>query len=335
MGTQPTKKSGSGAGTLVVIFIIIVAGVAASNFLGPAKGWLQKLTEKKIPQEEVVKPVGPVKTEPETIVEVKPEIKTPEQKPEIKEPEFSVKKIYDDLFDKYRKKFPDPTKGETYTVYLKSGKKLSGKLKDFSDGKVVIQRPGVTATYRLDICHQRSYPKLFPKKATKVMALKELKKILDEREAAKAAELAKKNPPEVATKKISTSTVEKIPPKPFAYDPSPADTPGFLKKPLTAFGDWVMVQQRRIGGKIGEKIYAKKQPPNVVLYVKTSKLFRQQDYDVRFTVAEGMWQIWGFKCLDYGAANATSQTHLVLLDNNNRIIGGSTKNDASNIWVKK
>lgn len=331
MENHEKKKSGSGSGGIIIILVIIGAGVVASNFVGPAKGWIQQLTEgEKTVEKKVVKP-APKPVEPSKPVEP---AKVAKPEPPKQKEKSEVKQLYDKLFAKYRKKYPDPKKGGKYTVYLKSGKKVTGKLKDFSDGKVVIQKTGVTVTYRIDMCHQKSYPKLFPQKAAKILALKELKKILDERAAAEEAKIAP-NEYKVEDPKISASVTRGGSSKTFAYDPAPADTPSRLKKPLVSFGDWVKVQQRRVGGKLGEKIYAKKQGRNVVLYVQTSKLFQQQDYDVRFTVAEGMWQIWGFKCLDYGAARATSQTHLVLLDHKNRIIGGSTKDDSSNIWVKK
>lgn len=332
MEKQMQKKSGSGV--IIFIFIIIVAGVVASNFVGPGKGWLQKFVQGEPKEEKTVKtaPQSEKPVEKPKVVETKPEVKKAE--PEKKAEKSEVQKLYDELFAKYRKKYPDPEKGKKYTVYLKSGIKLSGKLKDFSDGRVVIQKPGVTATYRLDVCSKKSYPKLFPKKAAKILALRDLKKILDERAAAEEAKLAQQEYM-VEGGKVAASNMRGSSSKPFSYDPEPGNTPLRLKKPLQAFGDWVMVQQRRIGGKIADKIYAKQQGSNVVLYVQTSKLFRQQDYDVRFTVTEGMWQIWGFKCLDYGAARATGQTHVVLLDKKQKIIGGSTKKDSSNIWVKK
>ena len=335
MENNSKKKSGSGKGVFFIIFIIIIASVAASNFVGPAKGWIKKISKGKEKGNKIVlnelsteepgptKPTASTKpADPTTVVE---NIKKVE--PEVKK-KSEVKELYDSLFTKYRQKYPDPEVGKEYDVYLKSGN-TRGTLKDFSDGKIVIQKPGVTATYRLDRVSRKSYPQLFPKKAAKILALREMKKILDERSAAEAPQEVENIPTGSA---ISGKTT---PAKGFAYEPGSKPTPKSLQKPLTSFAEWVKVQQRRMGGKIGSKVYAKQQGRNVVLYMQTSNLFNAQDYDMRFTVTSAMWQIWGFKCLDYGAARGTSQTHIVLVDQKNRIVGGSCKGDSSNIWVKK
>ena len=118
------------------------------------------------------------------------------------------------------------------------------------------------------------------------------------------------------------------------YNPKYNSTPVKLKRPLSAFTNWLKSQQRKIGGEIGDKIYAKQQGSHIILYIQTSQLYNKKAYDLRFSLAEDMWQTWGFECVDSGVAHGTYQAHIVLLDNN-RIVGGSSKNDSSNIWVKK
>ena len=82
MTNQVKKKSGSGSGIVIIILIIVVAGVLASNFVGPEKGWIQKLT-KKPPKEKKVEEPAPVP------VPEKPKPEEPEKKvtQEIKETE--------------------------------------------------------------------------------------------------------------------------------------------------------------------------------------------------------------------------------------------------------
>ena len=333
------NNSKSSKAPLIIIFIIVlvVGGVIVSNYIGPKKGWGDRILKGK--KEPIVEPTPvPVKPEPPQPIKVEkqPPKVTEKVEPEKieKEGKSNIKKLYDSLFSKYKKRFPDPKIGKKYDVYLKSGK-TRGKLKHFSDGRIVIQKPGVTVTYRLNIVSKKSYPKLFPKKAAKILALKELKKILEQ----KAADEEKREQREYAIAKSGASATSirshSSATTKFAYDPEPQPTPGRLKKPLASFADWVKVQHRRMGGKIADTIYAKKQGRNIVLYMQTSKLYKKQSYDIRFSVTEGMWQIWGFKCIDYGVARTPNQVHLVLLDKKKRIIGGSTKDDASNIWVKK
>lgn len=337
MGNYSNKKSGSGKGVFVIIIFIIIACVAASNFFGPAKGWVEKITNGKDKKRKIVlNELSPEKPDPDKPPKltymVEPEEPGIKEKSDPVEPEeeekSEVKELYDSLYTKYREKYPDPTVGKEYDVYLKTGR-TRGKLKDFSDGKIVIQKPGVTVTYRLDTVSRRSYKQLFPSKAAKILALRELKTILDEKNSADAPPVTDNMPAGSVSPQKETSS------KTFEYEPGPQPSPQSLQKPLKSFAQWISVQQRRVGGKLGEKVYAKKQGDNVVLYMHTSKLFDAQDYDVRFTVTGAMWQIWGFKCLDYGAARNTSQAHVVLVDRKNRIVGGSKKDDSSNIWVKK
>ncbi len=169
------------------------------------------------------------------------------------------------------------------------------------------------------------------------MALKELKKVLAKREEeeAKTKEAGPSSDgqgggPSAEPGRGASSHSAKV-----VYDPSPAKTPESLKKALKSFAEWVNMQQRHIGGQLAEKAYAKRQGRAVVLYLKTSKLFRSQDYDVRYSVAEAMGQVWGFKCLDHGVIRSPGDAHIVLLDAHNRLVGGSKEYDASAIWVKK
>ena len=97
------------------------------------------------------------------------------------------------------------------------------------------------------------------------------------------------------------------------------------------------MQHRRVGGRIAEKIFAKEHGDDIVLYVISSRLFRRQDYDLRFTVAEAMWKLWSVKCLGHNVVVNPKKCHMVLIDKTkkNKIIGGSTVEDGSNIWIKR
>lgn len=115
------------------------------------------------------------------------------------------------------------------------------------------------------------------------------------------------------------------------YDPTVAATPDELEKPLKAFGQWLSY---RANG-MADKVYAKRQDNCAVAYVKVGSNYRKLDYDSRFSITEGMWNMWGFRCLDHKATRSLNKVHLVVLDQNNKIIGGSTPDDSSNIWVEK
>jgi len=119
------------------------------------------------------------------------------------------------------------------------------------------------------------------------------------------------------------------------YDPSPGKTPGRLRPAITAFGQWLNYQHRRVGGKIADKIYAKQHGQHPVVYCVMNPSFADQDYDVRYQIAEGMWQFWGLRCQSSGVVGDPNHTHIVLIDSNNKIIGGSSPQDGARIWVAK
>ncbi len=120
------------------------------------------------------------------------------------------------------------------------------------------------------------------------------------------------------------------------FRPSPADTPQSLQPVLKAFADWLEMQQRRVGGPIVQKAYAKEhENGRVAVYLVTSSIFRRQKYGLRFQLAEGMWKFWGFRCQAKGVVSHPRNAYLVLLDDQHEVIGGSEPQQANNIWVAK
>jgi hypothetical protein len=372
MKNRRQYESGNAALGIIIVIIVAAIGVVLSNYVGPKKGWLTNLINPPAPKPKIEKiveekkeeaPKPEVKETPKVTEEKKPEVKAPEKKPEETKPKGpTFKEQYDALYKKFRKKFRNPVVGKEYKVYLGSKGKttcITGILKKYTPGKIVIKSGKVTATYPINVVNKRSYPKLFPERAAQMLALNVLKKQLKEKklkaqkekEAALLAEQKKNQPAETAaagvspeekssgTNESAESAASVQPPTqtagPLKYDPTPNPTPEYLKAPLKTFVQWVEMQQRKMHGKIANKVYAKQQGDKVVLYLQPSKLFRAQDYDIRYSVTNGMWQIWGFKCIDAGVVYSPEDAHIVLVDEKNKIIGGSTIKDSSAIWVKR
>jgi hypothetical protein len=374
MKNRRQYESGNAALGIIIVIILIAIGVIVSNYIGPKKGWLSNLINPPAPKPIIEKVVQEKKETPKTEIEEKPkeekkettEVKEPEKKQEVVKPKGpTFKEQYEALYKKFRKKFKNPIVGKEYKVYLGSKGKttcVTGILKKHTPGKIVIKSGKVTAAYPINVVNKRSYPKLFPERAAQMLALNVLKKKLKEKkikaqQKKEAAALAEKQKNEPTTQKTETtaivdnkqtSTASKTvaqtssptqpqtqPAGPLKYSPSPTPTPEYLKAPLKTFVQWVEMQQRKMHGKIANKVYAKQQGDKVVLYLQPSKLFCAQDYDVRYSVTNGMWQIWGFKCIDAGVVYSPEDAHIVLVDEKNKIIGGSTIKDSSAIWVKR
>ncbi len=125
------------------------------------------------------------------------------------------------------------------------------------------------------------------------------------------------------------------PPIKVTYNPAFAPTPASCRQAIQSFGQWLNVQHRKIGGKIAETIYAKQHGRAVVLYVVSSADYREQSYDTRYGLLQSLWGFWGMRAQLCGNVSDVRNAHLVLLDNNNRIIGGSSAHDGSELWVDK
>jgi hypothetical protein len=112
----------------------------------------------------------------------------------------------------------------------------------------------------------------------------------------------------------------------------PAPTPEGIRPALAAFGEWLKVQHRRVGGRIATRIYAKDSKGNAVLYLVMDPSFLAQDYDVRHRTAVGIQQFWAFRCQGMGVSDL-SAAHLVMVNVQGRIVGGSRPEDPADIWV--
>ncbi|OGV74072.1 MAG: hypothetical protein A3K19_04565 [Lentisphaerae bacterium RIFOXYB12_FULL_65_16] len=122
---------------------------------------------------------------------------------------------------------------------------------------------------------------------------------------------------------------------PASLAPTPAPTPDDLKPAVAAFGQWLEYQHRRLGARVGEKVFAKREDGRVVLYLDVSGAFLAQHYDLRFQIAEGLWQFWAFRCQAFGVVVSPERAFIVLLASGDRIVGGSTAEVAANIWIEK
>ncbi len=121
----------------------------------------------------------------------------------------------------------------------------------------------------------------------------------------------------------------------FAYDPTPAATPPHLASIVAEYGNWLNAQQRRIGGTLVTKIYAKEDQGCAILYQVMVPGFRRLDRDTRQQLAESFWRFWALRCTTNGKVKSDRQAHLVFVSDTGRIIGGSTPQNAASIWVER
>jgi hypothetical protein len=393
----------SPVGAIAFWFVTVCAVAALSNFTGRYTGWATRLAGGEAPASSRLSPDTsgnegadvasthgpsaprtPVREVAGTATEVVDETGTVkdvftagEFKPvavqETTEARSEAEEQFDALYKKFLARLKPPEIGKQYTFRLSKGGSVSGVLESLSPGAVSVRMEYGAITYPIHRIHESSQALLFPQRAAKMAALRELNRVRLEAERAEARKLAdaqakaaaaaaRDREQAVAAARAEQSLPQTQPPAPeiqptvqlppsparpdisglppargdLNYDPSPGTTPDHLKGPLTAFANWLQVQQRRMGGKLANKVYAK-QPDRgrIVLYLQMHENFMVQDYDWRFQISEGMWRIWALRGVDSGLINGPNHGHVVLLGSDGRIIGGSSPEDGSNVWAER
>jgi len=351
--------------------VLIVAVGVFLEFRGPHKGWFERLTGIDWRGEKPPPDAAPA-TAPgagDAALDLPPppgagddffgdiDDGKPAKEPEKTELEKQFDKLYEEALARMRR----PQIGKKYKIKLRDRSVVEGKILEVAPGKVVLQVKYGTVTFAMHQIHKSWVDRLFPERGAKRRALKALAKLRAEEEAAKKAAAVPQTPagtktvasaappweaagkttkPTAPAEPTATQPVAAAAPPPSAgpinYDATPAPSPAHLKGALQAFGKWLEFQHRRVGGKIADKIYAKQQGRNVVLYVVVNPLFLAQEYDIRFQFAEGLHKFWSFRCESMGLVRQLEDAHIVLVDaKRKKIVGGSTAENSAEIWVEK
>ncbi|MCF7854007.1 MAG: hypothetical protein K9N51_04350 [Candidatus Pacebacteria bacterium] len=268
--------------------------------------------------------------------------------------------LYENLRSSYLDRLKEPPIGEPYKVKLRDGRYLSGTLLEARNGAIVLGMPHGKMILAIHAVHPSQYRRLFPARAAKLMALRELTSA-----ARELAEIRREEDPRHSTRTApaeetaplpketsasepareptdqqmdpedqeSTTTASVQHQKPIRFQPEPRTSSTELKPVVRAFGGWLNYQHRRMGGKIADSAYAKEQGRNAVLYLVMDPLFLAQDYDVRFQTAEAIWQFWAFRCQAENVISTTDQAFVVMLQKDGRIVGGSKPETGEDVWV--
>lgn len=258
--------------------------------------------------------------------------------------------FYEDRFAEHLATIPPPQVGKTYRVRMREGEEVVGELTEFAEGRITLRTTHGSITVPIHRVNRRDSAALFPQEAARQLALQDVQRHLDELVVAKvkagSAVVGTAGPatpttvaavpvgPVPAVMEPETAAVRDEAVEPPAYDPRPAPTPEALKPTMVAFAEWLKVQQHRAGARIADRLFAKDQSGNAVLYLGMAPAFLAQDYDIRHRTAVGIQQFWSFRCQAMGVADLAS-AHVVLLDGDGRVVGGSRPEDAADIWVNE
>jgi hypothetical protein len=247
-------------------------------------------------------------------------------------PKIDLETRYSELYQRFLAELPRPRIGRTYELRTRRGESIRGKLEKLEPGLVTLRLKHGTMAYPVHVLAREDVLKLFPEIAARSQALLALQKGEEPKQPdAAPAQAAIVAPSPIAAPAPVGATPSGTPGE-LRYDPTPGPTPEELKPTLLAFGDWLKTQHRRVGGRIADKIFARRQGGCAVLYLRMDPTFLAQEYGTRYQIAEGMQTFWGLRCESNSVASV-AQAHVVLLDQSGRIVGGSRPYAASEIWL--
>ncbi len=225
-------------------------------------------------------------------------------------------------------------RGSTCTLRLRSGKKIKGILETVAQDRVVVRDKYGVMAYSVREIEPADLATYFPGRfdpPPDTPPAKPTATPTADRTAGTTEPTAVAPSPPATARPGPAAT---RPDGSFRYDTTPRKTPENLLPLLKAFGQWLEMQHRRVGGKIADKIHAKQQGDRVVLYLRMNPLFSQQDRNVRFGTAEGIVKFWAERCLGAKKIRDLSQAHVVLVDPEGRIVGGSKPENGAAVWVR-
>ena len=331
------KKSGSSA-LPVFIFIIIIAGVAGSNFIGPAKGWISKLKDSGSANEKDTSE-KPAKIAVNPILEDN-ENPPPPPKEEVNE----IEEMHKNFMKEYIEKVKKPVKGKRYKVVTSSNDVRYGIYVKTDNYRVYLEdiQPG---NVRTSIHYSKLKPIwarfFFTENAAYAAANKKVEEYLRSQNRIKEVEEPPEN--EVAdntssSDKTKKSTSSRTYSRFKKYDITVADSSERLAHAALEVNYYLNRQsniyKKTQGFKLVQegKSHAKQQGNAAIFYMYVTSDFARKSEDFQYQIIDGVRRFWALRCLSNGVAGDENAYLCVVAQG--KIIGGSNPRKADKIFVK-
>lgn len=267
------------------------------------------------------------------------DIPVPNAIKKIEESDFNLilKKFYNEALATLKK----PVIGKKYKLWLSNGSEQIGRLVEVKPGAVVMKVPYGKITYTLDRLSGRTFKTLFPEKAAQKIAMAKANQYLQQKRKEQLANTPK--PPKATNVIVKHDIPTPISNKEEAtrhykegkYDTSAGKTPRKYKNIVNDMGNFLNYQTKRQGAATASKLHVKKQGTWLVLYLNVTDIYTNANYNLRYTVADALWYKWTELTMKRGAVKDQTKAHIVLLNDKNKIVGGSSPKDSSATWVKR
>jgi len=255
-----------------------------------------------------------------------------------------------------------PAKGTPCTFRLRSGMVVSGAVEKATHEGISVRDARGTVSFRVARIHPDDVAKLFPKAKAQQMALAELEDI--KRAIFNQRWTVRTPAPPAVPEAVDTGpkTGDQAPPEStdpggsavklipvveidlgyleeeeeshgkITYAPSRAATPASLKPTVAMVGSWLVGYQAEAGFRVARGVHAKWSGSAAVLYVRCHAEFAGKDTSRRLDVSKAIRREW-VRCCDELGSVSSDEAHIVMVDDADRIIGGSQPSDASAVWA--
>ena len=335
--SKKKKKSGR---AFPIILVLIIAGVAGSNFVGPSKGWITKFTndnEEITDSEVVLQETSEVEDNSSKNKQVTPDIekKSPKKDTTKNSSQVSeIEKMHKDFMNEYLSKTKKPEIGKRYKVKTLTNSLRDGELEKVDDYKIYLIK--VKPYNAKTSIHYSQLPAkarkfFFSEKAANSYANTKLEEYLKSQNKIKEATQE--------TVASTTSSSKTITSRSFTkFDPTVASSPKRLSHAAMEVKNYLANQSRiskmRDGIEYAEidKCHAKQQGRAAVFYMYVPTSFVKTSQEFRFQVIDGVRRFWALRCMS-NAVSVASNAYLCVVYKD-KIIGGSNLKDAEDTWSK-
>ena len=350
MSKKKSKKKSGGSPLPIIIIILIAGGVAASNFVGPAKGWMTgkkqdtattvQNTDNEAPEKDIGEKAetSPEKSDKQESTDNK--TATPEKEPteEPKKGMTEFEKKHKEFFDEYMTKAKKPTIGKRYPVVTASGSVRDGvldKVDEYSIYLSAIKPYNAKSSIHYSSLRKDMARYFFPEKAANTYANKKLEKYLEEKSVIAVID-EEMGTGEDTTKTASTG--KKSYSASFkAYDPTVAESsprPAHAALEVNNYlKNQVRITKKRdkfVFAEV-EKCHAKQQGSSAVFYMYVTPQFAAQSTEYKFQVVDGLRRFWALRCMSNGVAG-DSRAFLCIVQGG-KAVGGSKLSSAEDIQI--
>lgn len=316
----------------VFLYLLMLLTLAAAvlEFYGPARGWLEHVAamarrhrqlnnETEPPPTDAFEgsdlPDFPLPTELGGLTDGGTETESP-----------SFERLFKQFYDEELDKLTLPEIGRMYKVRLRGGRSEIGRLLERDERALVLEitngKTVRSVTYKALQLHPMAQRKFFPETEARTRATYRAQHAL--------ANPRLQTPPENAP---APDAGPDIVSQGDIFDVTPGKTPAALRRSTDEFGNWLKRQQKRLDGKLVDRIYAKGGEGRAVLYLVTVPGFSSIESSIRHQIVEVAWRFWRERCEENGNISAAEKAHLVVLNAKLKVIGGSGRADGSKLWV--